>query len=156
MASSVTGKYYEELDVGKVYPHNITRTVTETDNLLFTVMTMNTQPLHLDEEFAKGSVAGTRMVNSIFTMGLVIGVGVAEMTGGTTVGNLGFTEIVFPRPVIIGDTIHAETEVKDKRLSEKRPNAGIVYFEHRGYNQRNELVAKILRTAMMLRRPAAA
>lgn len=154
MANAVTGLYYEELEVGRVFEHHITRTVTETDNLLFSVMTMNTQPLHLDEEFAKNSVAGTRMVNSIFTLGLVIGVGVSEVTGGTTVGNLGFTEIVFPRPVIIGDTLHAETEIIDKRLSEKRPNAGIVYFEHRGYNQRDELVAKIRRTAMMLRKPA--
>jgi acyl dehydratase len=151
----VQGKYFEDLEMGAVFRHAVRRTVTETDNLLFTVMTMNTQPLHLDEEFSKNSVAGTRLCNSIFTLGLVIGVGVSEVSGGTTVANLGFTEIVFPKPVLIGDTLHAETEVMEKRPSESRKNAGVVYFEHRGYNQRDELIAKIRRTALMLRRPAA-
>ena len=156
MSDQTSGKYFEELEIGRVFKHAVRRTVTETDNLLFTVMTMNTQPLHLDEEFAKDSVAGTRLCNSIFTLGLVIGVGVSEVSGGTTVANLGFQEITFPRPVLINDTLHAETEVMEKRLSESRPNAGIVRFEHRGYNQRDELVAKISRTALMLRRPAQA
>lgn len=156
MSNAVQGKYFEELEIGTVFKHVITRTVTETDNLLFTVMTMNTQPLHLDEEFSKNSVAGTRLVNSIFTLGLVIGVGVSEVSGGTTVANLGFQEITFPRPVLIGDTLHAETEIMEKRLSNSRPNAGIVRYEHRGYNQRDELVAKISRTALMMRKPASA
>lgn len=156
MTEPVAGKYFEELEIGTVFKHVVRRTVTETDNLLFTVMTMNTQPLHLDEEFSKNSVAGTRLCNSIFTLGLVIGVGVSEVSGGTTVANLGFQEITFPRPVLIGDTLHAETEIKDKRPSESRPNAGIVHFEHRGYNQRGELVAKIARTALMLKKPLAA
>lgn len=155
MTNAVSGKYFEELEIGTVTKHKITRTVTETDNLLFTVMTMNTQPLHLDEEFSKNSVAGTRLCNSVFTLGLVIGVGVTELTGGTTVGNLGFQEITFPRPVLIGDTLHSETEVVDKRDSKSRPDTGIVYFEHRGFNQRGELVAKITRTALMLKRPVA-
>ena len=155
MSNPIQGKYFEEFETGTVFRHAVTRTVTETDNLLFTVMTMNTQPLHLDEEYSKTeSVAGTRLCNSIFTMGLVIGVGVSEITGSTTVANLGFTDITFPRPVLIGDTLHAETEVVDKRESESRPSAGIVFFEHRGYNQRGELVAKIRRTALMKRRPA--
>lgn len=156
MSEPVSGKYFEELEIGTLFRHAVRRTVTETDNLLFTVMTMNTQPLHLDEEFSKNSVAGTRLCNSIFTLGLVIGVGVSEVSGGTTVANLGFQEITFPRPVLIGDTLHAETEVMERRVSESRPNAGIVRFEHRGYNQRNELVAKISRTALMLLRPAQA
>ena len=154
MSQPIQGKYFEEFEIGTVFRHAITRTVTETDNLLFTVMTMNTQPLHLDEDYSKTqSVAGTRLCNSIFTLGLVIGVGVSEITGSTTIANLGFTDITFPRPVLIGDTLHAETEVVDKRLSESRPNAGILSFEHRGYNQRNELVARIRRTALMKRRP---
>ena len=156
MSEPVSGKYFDELEIGTLFRHAVRRTVTETDNLLFTVMTMNTQPLHLDEEFSKNSVAGTRLCNSIFTLGLVIGVGVSEVSGGTTVANLGFQEITFPRPVLIGDTLHAETEVMERRVSESRPNAGIVRFEHRGYNQRNELVAKISRTALMLLRPAQA
>lgn len=156
MSEPVSGKYFEQLEVGTLFRHAVRRTVTETDNLLFTVMTMNTQPLHLDEEFSKNSVAGTRLCNSIFTLGLVIGVGVSEVSGGTTVANLGFQEITFPRPVLIGDTLHAETEIMERRVSESRPNAGIVRFEHRGFNQRDELVAKISRTALMLLRPAQA
>ena len=156
MTEQVQGIYFEEFEIGKIYKHAIRRTVTETDNLLFTVMTMNTQPLHLDEEFSKNSVAGTRMCNSIFTLGLIIGVGVSEVSGGTTVANLGFQEITFPRPVLIGDTLHAETEIMDKRESKSRPNAGVVHFEHRGYNQRGELIAKAARTALMLKKPVGA
>lgn len=156
MTDQASGKYFEEMEIGAVFKHAVRRTVTETDNLLFTVMTMNTQPLHLDEEFSKDSVAGTRLCNSIFTLGLIIGVGVSEMTGGTTVANLGFQEITFPRPVLIGDTLRAETEIMDKRESQSRPNAGVVHFEHRGYNQRGELVAKAARTALMLKKPTAA
>lgn len=154
MTEKVSGKYYDEFEIGHIFEHSVTRTVTETDNLLFTVMTMNTQPLHLDEEFSKNSVAGTRLCNSIFTLGLIIGVGVQEVSGGTTVANLGFTDIVFPKPVLIGDTLHSETEVLEKRESKSRPEAGIVTFEHRGYNQRNELVARAKRSALMRKRPA--
>lgn len=149
-----SGKYFEELEPGYVFHHPLTRTVTETDNLLITTLTMNTQLLHLDEEFAKAhSVAGTRLVNSIFTLGVVVGVGVADVSNGTTVGNLGFKDISFPAPVVIGDTLRAETEVLSKRVSNSRPNAGIVEFEHRGYNQRDVLVAKIHRVAMMMKQP---
>lgn len=149
-----SGKYYEELDVGAVLHHPLTRTVTETDNLLITTLTMNTQLLHLDEEFSKEhSVSGTRLVNSIFTLGLVVGVSVSDVSNGTTLGNLGFKEVTFPAPVSIGDTLRAETEVLAKRESKSRPNAGIVEFEHRGYNQKGVLVAKIHRLAMMMKQP---
>ena len=149
-----SGRYYEELEVGAVFKHALTRTVTETDNLLITTLTMNTQLLHLDEEFSKEhSVSGTRLVNSIFTLGLVVGVGVGDVSNGTTVGNIGFKEITFPAPVSIGDTLRAETEVLTKRESKSRPNAGIVEFEHRGHNQKGVLVAKIHRIALMMKLP---
>jgi len=150
-----SGRYYEELNKGDLFRHQLTRTVTEADNLLITTLTMNTQLLHLDEEFSKThSIAKTRLVNSIFTLGTVIGVGVSDVTNGTTVANLGFKDISFPAPVLIGDTLRAETEVLDKRESASRPEAGIVHFEHRGFNQRNELVAKIYRIALMMKKPA--
>lgn len=150
-----SGRYFEELEVGAVFPHALTRTVTETDNLLITTLTMNTQLLHLDEEFAREhSVSGTRLVNSIFTLGLVVGVSVGDLTNGTTLGNLGFKEVTFPAPVSIGDTLRAETEVLAKRESKSRPNAGIVEFEHRGFNQHGALVTRIHRLAMMMKRPA--
>ena len=150
-----SGKYYEELEKGHVFRHQLTRTVTETDNLLITTLTMNTQALHLDEEFAREhSVSGTRLVNSIFTLGLVVGISVGDLTNGTTLGNLGFKEVTFPAPVSIGDTLRAETEVLAKRESKSRPDAGIVDFEHRGFNQRGVLVTRIHRLAMMMKAPA--
>jgi len=150
-----SGKYFEELEIGYVFAHPLTRTVTETDNLLITTLTMNTQLLHLDEEFAKEhSVSGTRLVNSIFTLGLVVGISVSDVSNGTTLGNLGFKEIGFPAPVSIGDTLRVETEVLSKRESASRPTAGIVEFEHRGFNQNGLLVARVHRVAMMMKRPA--
>ncbi|SEI90707.1 Acyl dehydratase [Bhargavaea ginsengi] len=146
------GKYFEELKVGSVFHHRPHRTVTETDNLLFTTLTHNTQSLHLDEEFAKQTIHGTRIVNSLFTLSYVVGVSVGELTEGTTLGNLGFDETVFPAPVRIGDTIRAETEVVEKRESKSKGDRGIVWFEHRGYNQRDELVVKSKRAGMMLRK----
>lgn len=152
-----SGRYYEELIPGDIIRHALTRTVTETDNLLITTLTMNTQLLHLDEEFCKKhSIAGTRLVNSIFTLGCVVGVGVSDVSNGTTVGNLGFKDITFPAPVLIGDTLRAETEVLEKRESASRPDAGIVHFEHRGYNQRNQLIARIHRIALMMKTPVEA
>jgi acyl dehydratase len=146
------GKYYEELQVGDVYEHGITRTITEVDNLLFTTLTHNTQPLHLDEEFGKSTMFGSRIVNSIFTLGFVVGVGVSELTLGTTLGNLGFKECVFPNPVRIGDTLRGVTEIVDKRESKSRPDTGIVWFEHRGYNQKGELVCKARRAGLMMKK----
>lgn len=147
----IIGKYFEELVVGDVYKHRLGRTVTETDNLLFTTLTHNTQPLHLDEEYAKNTLYGGRIVNSLFTLSFVVGVSVGELTEGTTLGNLGFDETIFPNPVRIGDTLYAETEIIGKRESKSRPTTGIICFEHRGYNQKNELVVKTKRTGLMLK-----
>ncbi len=147
------GLWFEQLTVGLVIDHAITRTVTETDNLLFTTLTHNPQPLHLDTEFAKQTEFGQILVNSMFTLALIIGISVRETTLGTTVANLGFGETVFPNPVFIGDTITVETEVVSARDSNSRPEAGIAGFEHRGTNQRGELVCRAQRSALMHRQP---
>ncbi|WP_344308538.1 MaoC family dehydratase [Fodinicola feengrottensis] len=148
------GLWFEELEVGRVVHHAIRRTVTETDNVLFSTLTMNPQPLHLDAEFSAGTEFGQRLVNSMFTVGLVVGIAVPELTLGTTVANLGFGKIDFPAPVFHGDTLRVETEVVEARASQSRPDAGIVTFEHRSYNQRDELVCRARRAALMHRRPA--
>lgn len=150
----MAGKYLEELTVGTVLKHQPGRTVTETDNLLFSTMTLNPQPLHLDAEFAKNSVHGNILVNSIFTLGLVVGLSVGDTTLGTTLGNLGFEKTQFPAPVFIGDTIYSETEVIANRASRTKPDRGIVTFEHRGLNQDGVVVCRTVRLAMMLRKPA--
>lgn len=152
-ASLATGKWFEELEPGKVYRSAITRTVTETDNLLFSTLTHNSAWLHLDEEYSKTQMFGTRIVNSMFTLALVCGIQVADVTLGTTHANLGFSDIRFPKPVFFGDTIRVETEVIDRRESKSRPDAGIVEFEHRGINQRDEVVAVVRRTGLMAKRP---
>lgn len=148
------GKYFDELEPGMTFTHQPSRTVTETDNLLFTALTMNVQPLHLDAEFARTTQHGQILVNSIFTLGLVVGLSVGDTTLGTTLGNLGFDATTFPAPVFIGDTITAESEVLAKRESKTRPDRGIVEFEHRGINQHGEVVVRSKRSAMMMRRPA--
>lgn len=148
-----TGKYYEELEVGKVYKHAITRTVTETDNLLFSALTHNMAWLHLDEEYSKThSEFGQRLVNSNFTLSLVAGVQVMDLTLGTTIANMGYDGVKFTSPVFIGDTIYTETEVLSKRDSKSRPNAGLVEFETRGRNQRGEVVVTLRRTGMMIKK----
>jgi acyl dehydratase len=147
------GRWFEELTPGLVIDHAVTRTITESDNTLFSVLTMNAQPLHLDESFAATTEFGTRLVNSLFTLSLLIGLSVFETTLGTTVANLGFGEIAFPTPVFPGDSIHAQTEVISARLSGSRPGQGIVVFEHRGFNQRDDVVARCRRSALMLVRP---
>ena len=147
------GKYYEEFEVGKVYRHPLTRTVTEMDNILFTSLTMNVQPLHLDAEFAKGTIHGQRVFNSLFTLALIGAFHVPELTMGTTLGNLGYEEVRFPNPVFHGDTLRAETTILDKRLSKSRNDAGIVRFEHRGYKQDDSLVCICKRAGLMARRP---
>ena len=149
----VTGRWFEQLPVGFIVKHAITRTITEADNVLFCSMTMNPQPLHLDESFAAQSEFGQRLVNSLLTLSLLVGMTVYDLTLGTTIANLGFESVEFPKPVFHGDTIHAETEVIAARLSQKRPTAGIVTFEHRAYNQHGELVARCRRAALMHRRP---
>ncbi len=149
----MAGKYLEELVVGTVFDHQPSRTVTETDNLLFTTLTLNPQPLHLDAEFARKSVHGGILVNSIFTLGLVVGLSVGDTTLGTTLGNLGFEKTEFPNPVFLGDTISAQTEVLANRTSRSKPDRGIVTFEHRGINQKGDIVCRTKRLAMMMRLP---
>jgi acyl dehydratase len=150
----MAGLYYDEFKVGQVFEHALTRTVTEMDNVLYCALTHNPQPLHLDEEFAKGTEFGQRIVNSLFTLGLVIGVSVGDTTLGTTIANLGMTDVVFPKPVFHGDTIRCFTTVLEKRDSKSRPDAGIVTFEHKGVNQRGEVIAQCKRQAFMRKRPA--
>ena len=145
----MSGLYYEEFNVGMEFNHALTRTITEMDNIMFCAMTHNPQPLHLDEEFAKTTFYGQRIVNSLFTLGLVIGITVADTTLGTTLGNLGMTDIRFKNPVHHGDTIHVITLIKEMRQSKSRPDSGIVTFEHIGYNQRNEEIAYCIRTGLM-------
>ena len=149
----MAGLYYEEFTVGRVFDHAWTRTVTEVDNVLFSSLTMNVQPLHLDEEFASKTEFGQRIVNSLFTLGLMIGITVNDTTIGTTIANLGMTDVKFPKPVFHGDTLKVRTTVLGSRESKSRPNAGIVEFEHRAFNQRNEEVAYCRRQALMRRKP---
>ena len=151
----MAGYYFEEFEEGQVFNHEVRRTVTEYDNMMFSCMTMNTQPLHIDAEFSKNSMYGERIVNSMFTLALVVGIQVTDLTLGTTLGNLGMTDISFPRPTLHGDTIHVRTTVLDKRISKSRNDSGIVNFCHEGFNQKDELVATVKRTALMAIRPTA-
>lgn len=153
MRRTISGRYFEDFQPGEVIPHAFTRTVTEADNVIFTCLTMNPQPMHLDAEFAAEHEFGKPLVNSLFTLGLVVGMSVPELTLGTTIANLGFEEVTFPAPVFTGDTVWVETEIISTRGSQSRPSAGIVKFEHRGYNQRDELICKCRRSAFMRRRP---
>lgn len=149
------GQYYEQLEVGRVFQHAIRRTVTEMDNVLFSALTHNPAALHLDEEYCREHTEfGQRIVNSAFTLGLVVGISVGDTTLGTTLGNLGMDDVRFPAPVFHGDTVRVETEVMSRRESASRPNAGLVVFQHRSYNQRGVVVALIRRTALMLKQPA--
>ncbi len=148
------GLFLEEFEVGQVFRHELTRTITESDNVLFSVMTMNPQPLHIDFDFASKTEWGKPLVNSLFTLGLMIGISVHDITLGTTIANLGMKETVFPHPLFHGDTVHVETEVKSVRESKSKPDRGIVDLEHRAYNQNDVLVARCLRQAMMKKRPA--
>jgi acyl dehydratase len=151
----VPGLYFEEFQIGQVIRHVMRRTVTEADNTWFSVATCNPAALHLDEQWCQeNSEFGTRIVNSGFTLGLMIGLSVGDTTLGTTVGNLGMDEVRFPGPVFHGDTIRAESEVLEKRESRSRPTQGIVTLMHRAYNQRNEVVAQCKRAALMMRKPA--
>lgn len=151
----MAGLYYDEFEIGQVFKHTTRRTVTEADNVWFSTATCNPAAIHIDEDYCKNHTEfGQRIVNSAFTLGLMIGLSVGDTTLGTTVGNLGFEECRFPRPVFHGDTIWSETEVLAKRESKSRPGQGIVTFQHRAYNQKNELVAECKRPALMMSRPA--
>ena len=147
----MAGLWFEQLTPGVIVDHALRRTVTEFDNVIFSSLTMNTQPLHLDEEFARETEFGQRLVNSLFTLGLIVGMTVTELTLGTTVANLGFEQIEFPRPVFHGDTLRAVTEVVAARPSKSRADAGIVTFEHCGYKQGDVLIMRCRRAALMLR-----
>ncbi|MEU8251200.1 MaoC family dehydratase [Nonomuraea sp. NPDC048916] len=149
------GLWFEELVPGLEIEHQIRRTVTETDNTLFSTLTMNPQPLHLDEEFAKESEFGTRVVNGLFTLSLVIGLSVTDISLGTTIANLGYEVVEMPAPVFHGDTIRVTSTVLEARESRSRPTQGIVKLEHRGLNQRGELVSRVVRSALFHKRPAA-
>ncbi len=148
------GKYYEELEVGAVIRHGLGRTITEMDNVLFCSLTMNTQPLHLNEDFAQTqSQFGRRIVNGIFTLGLAVGLTVPDLTEGTIVANLSYETVVHPRPLFHGDTLYVETEVLSKRESRSKPDRGIVRFRHVGRNQNGDVVIEFERTALVLKRP---
>ena len=150
----MAGLWFEEFSVGQVFRHEVRRTVTDMDNILFSSLTYNPAAIHIDHDYAAGTEFGRPLMNSIFTLGLVIGLSVQDTTFGTTVANLGMSETTFPKPVFAGDTIRAESKVIEIRESKSRPNQGIVTFEHLGLNQRDEVVCRTVRGALMLRRPA--
>lgn len=149
------GKYFEELEVGQVIRHANGRTLTEMDNVLFSMLTMNTQPLHTNEHFASQTQFGQRIVNGIFTLGLVTGLTVADLTEGTIIANLGYDKVIHPNPAFHGETIYAESEVLEKRESKSRPEAGIVRLKHRGQKPDGIVVIEFERTALFLKKPAA-
>jgi acyl dehydratase len=149
----MSGLYFEEFSVGQIFDHAIRRTITEADNVFFTTMTHNPAALHLDAEYMKNTEFGKPLVNSCLTLGFMVGISVNDTTHGTTVANLGWDEVRFPRPLFHGDTIRVETEVLSLRDSRSRPANGIVVFAHRAYNQRDELVGECKRSALMLRKP---
>ena len=152
----MAGLYFEEFEPGQVIEHTTRRTVTETDNVLFSTLTLNLAPLHLDAEYSKGTIYGQRLVNSLFILGLVAGITVPETTQGTTLGNLGFNEVKFPKPVFHGDTIRVRTEIVAKRVSKSRDDSGIVTFRHQGINQRDEVVCDAVRVGLMLKKAVGA
>ena len=149
----MAGQYFEDLTVGQVFRHQLRRTIIEADNVWFSALTHNPALLHLDEEYCKTETEfGQRIVNSCFTLALMVGISVGDTTLGTAIANLGWDEVRFPKPVFHGDTLRIETEIVDLRESKSRPNAGIVTFLHRAYNQRNELVAHCRRSGLQRKR----
>ncbi len=147
------GKYFDDLSVGQTFRHKLGRTITEADNVLFCALTLNTQPLHINEDFAASTQFGQRIVNGIFTMGLVVGLTVGELTEGTIVANLGYANVSHPQPVFHGDTLYAETEVLEKRPSKSRPNCGIVRLKHTGKKPDGTVVIELERTVLFLNKP---
>lgn len=149
------GRYFEEFETGEIIEHTLRRTVTEMDNMLFSNMTLNPQPLHIDRHFCETQTEwGQPLMNSLFTLGLMIGISVNDTTIGTTIANLGMSDVKFPHPLFHGDTVHVTTEVVSKRESKSRGDAGIVEFEHKAYNQKDVLVAVCRRQAFMKKKPA--
>jgi acyl dehydratase len=151
----MAGLYFEEFEVGQEFHHEFSRTVTEMDNTMFSLLTMNPQPLHLDAHFSEKTEFGQRLFNSLYTLGIMIGMSVYDTTLGTTIGNLGMTDVKFPKPVFHGDTLKAHTRIISKRASKSRPTQGIVEFEHTATNQRGEVVASCRRTGLMHCKPKA-
>ncbi|NBU79574.1 MAG: MaoC family dehydratase [Sphingomonadaceae bacterium] len=149
----MAGVWFDDLVLGQVFDHAIRRTVTETDNVLFTTLTHNPALLHLDEEYMKGTEFGARIVNSVYTLGLMVGISVGDTTLGTAIANLGWDEVRFPKPLFHGDTVRVTTEVLDLRESKSRPDAGIVTFLHKAFNQHGDLVASCKRTGLQRKRP---
>lgn len=149
----MAGLWFDDLVVGQVFDHAMRRTVTETDNVLFTTLTHNPALLHLDEEYMKGTEFGARIVNSVYTLGLMVGISVGDTTLGTAIANLGWDEVRFPKPLFHGDTVRVTTEVVDLRESKSRPDAGIVTFLHKAFNQHGDLVASCKRTGLQRKRP---
>lgn len=149
----MAGKYYEELQIGQTIAHSLGRTLTETDNILFNALTMNTQPLHLNEDFASRTPFGRRIVNGIFSLGLVVGITVPELTEGTIVANLGYEQVLHPHPLYHGDTLYVETEVLDKRESQSRPDAGIISLKHVAHNQNGKVCVQVMRSVLFLKNP---
>ncbi|MFF1919774.1 MaoC family dehydratase [Streptomyces sp. NPDC058221] len=151
----MSGLYFEEFEPGMVIEHQTRRTVSESDNITFCALTLNLAPLHLDAEYAKDSIYGERIVNSLYTLGLVTGISMQDTTQGTTLGNLGFSEITFPKPLFHGDTVRVRTEIVSKRESRSRKDSGIVQFRHYGINQRDEIVCDCARAGLMFKRDTA-
>lgn len=151
----MAGLWFGQFSVGQRFVHEVRRTVTDADNMLFSAMTYNPAPIHIDHAYAATTEFGRPLMNSLFTLGLVVGLSVQDTTLGTTVGNLGFGETTFPKPVFAGDTIRVETEVTALRASQSRPGQGIVTFEHTGLNQRDEIVCRTTRQALMMGAPNA-
>lgn len=149
----MTGKYFEELQLGQVIRHSLGRTLTETDNVLFSSMTMNTQPLHINADYAAKTEFGRCIINGIFTLGVVVGITVTELTAGTIVANLGYETVKHPHPMFAGDTLYVETEILDKRESKSRPGTGVITMKHLGRNQDGAICIEVTRSALFLFRP---
>lgn len=149
----MAGLYFEQFEPGASFEHATRKTMTEGDNSLFCAMTLNLAPLHIDAEYAKETMYGERLVNSLFTLGLVLGICMQETTQGTTLGNLGMSDVTFPKPVFHGDTVRVRTVVESKRESKSRPDTGIVFFRHYGINQRDEIVVDCKRAGLMMKLP---
>jgi acyl dehydratase len=149
----MAGKYYEDLEVGAIIKHEMGRTLTEMDNVLFSSLTMNTQPLHINEDFAAKTQFGRRLVNGIFTLGVVVGITATDLTAGTIVANLGYENVVHPHPLFHGDTIYVETEIVSKRESQSNPDRGVVTLKHTGRNQNGVVCIEVTRATLFLKRP---
>ncbi|MBK8134545.1 MAG: MaoC family dehydratase [Chloroflexi bacterium] len=150
----MAGKYFDELEVGAIIRHELGRTLTEFDNVLFSSLTLNTQPLHINADFAAKTEFGRPLVNGLFTLGLAVGISVSDLTAGTIVANLGYENIRHPKPMFAGDTLYVETEVIARRESKSRPDAGIVTLKHTGRNQHGETTIEVTRSALFLKKPA--